>query len=108
MSLSRRLRALEAVVPPVRRGALLPDDPVAFARGLLAGTFAVADLDPAHPEHTGWVCRMIAFLDTLSPEHQAWLRDQRAWHARAYPDAVLLPAAEEEVLVGLDAVMRRG
>lgn len=108
MTLSRRLRKLEIVAVPVRRGKSLPEDPVTFARAFLAGAFAVGDIDPAHPEHTGWLCRMHAFLVTLGPEHQEWLRVQRQLHPRAYPDAVLLPATDEEILGALDEVMRCG
>ena len=108
MTLSRRLRKLEAVVPPGHQGPVLPDDPVAFARSFLAGEFAVADIDPRHPEHMGWAVLASAFLSTLVPEHQAWLRVQRQLHPRAYPDALLSPATDEQILAALDQVMRRG
>ncbi len=108
MSLARRVRKLEGIVVPVRRGKTLPQDPASFARGLLAGEFAAADIDPTHPHHTGWLVRAGAFLATLSPEHQAWLRLERERDPRAYPDALLLPAPEEVILAALDEVMRRG
>lgn len=108
MRLAARVQKLEATVRPVRRTRPVPDDPVAFARGLLAGTFGVDDLDPTDPDQTGWLVRLHAFLDTLGPEHQEWLRGQRQLHPRAYPDAVLLPATDEEIWAALDEVMRRG
>ena len=51
---------------------------------------------------------MHSFLVTLGPEHQDWLRLQRQLHPRAYPDALLLPATDEQILAALDEVMRRG
>jgi hypothetical protein len=106
--LSSRLRKLEAVAPPARRGKVLPEDPVAFARGLLAGDFVPGDIDPMHPDHMGWMCRMHVFLIMLTPEHQAWLRLQRELDPRSYPGDLLLPAPEDEILAALDEVMRRG
>ena len=108
MSLSRRVRRLESAPRPAPPARPLPGDPASFARALLAGEFGVEDVDPAHPDHTGWLCRMHAFLGTLTPEHQARLGLQRQLHPRAYPDALLLPASEEEILAVLDEVMRRG
>ncbi|AWM36967.1 hypothetical protein GobsT_51530 [Gemmata obscuriglobus] len=108
MSLARRVRALADRIPPARPGTDLPTDPVAFGRGLLRGDFGPADLDPTHPDHTGWAVQALAFLGTLRPEHQAWLRDQRERFPGAYPDALLLPATDEQIVAALDQVMRRG
>lgn len=84
MTLARRLRVLEAAAPPpAPTRPHLPDDPVVFAQGLLAGAFGPVDLDPGHPHHTGWLCRMAAFLGTLGAEHQAWLRGVRELNPRA-------------------------
>jgi hypothetical protein len=106
--LANRVRKLEALAPPVRRGLPLPSDPVSFARGLAAGEFTVADIDPNHPNHMGWACLCHVFLITLAPEHQAWLRRAREHDPRAYPGELLLPASEDQILATLDEVMRRG
>jgi len=90
------------------RGRAVPDDPVTFGRGLVAGVFGADDLDPRHSHHLGWLVQACAFLGTLDEEHQAWLRRARELDPRAYPDEVLLPADDEAVLAALDAVMRRG
>lgn len=79
MRLTARLHKLEGAVRPVRRAGRVPADPVAFGRAMLAGAFAVADLDPTDPDHTGWAAQVTAFLVTMSPEHQAWLRRARCW-----------------------------
>jgi hypothetical protein len=78
----------------------VPEDPVAFARGLLAGTFGPEDLDPRHPHHTGWVTTVVAFLGTLTPEH-------RAWEAEVGIKSVAT-CLDDVGLAALDAVMRRG
>lgn len=98
MTLTRRIHALEGRVPRRRKGRPVPDDPVAFARGLLAGLFGPADLDPRHPDHTGWLTRVYAFLTTLLPDHQEGLRGTGIGPASANVDK----------LAALDAVMRRG
>ena len=108
MSLARRVQKLAGRIPPPRPNSKLPTDPVAFGRGLLRGDFGPDDLDPTHPYHTGWAAQALAFLGTLQPEHQAWLRDQRERFPGAYPDALLLPATEEQIGAALDQVMRRG
>ncbi len=96
MRLQARLKKLKVTVRP-RTCRTVPDDPVAFARGLLAGAFGPADLDPTHPNHTGWLTRVCVFLTTLTPEHQAWLK------AAGIAD----PAANLDKIAALDAVMRR-
>ena len=108
MGLSRRVQKLEAAIPPIRSARPVPTDPVAFARGLLAGTFGLDDLDPTDPYQTGWLVRLHAFLGTLSPGHQAWLQRARESDPGAYPGDLLLPAPEAAIHTALDAVMRRG
>ncbi len=66
MRLSRRICTLESRIPRGRKGRPVPDDPVAFARGLLAGAFGPADIDPTHPHHTGWLTRECVFFTTLT------------------------------------------
>ena len=100
MTLARRLVALEQRAPAPRPGRPVPDDPVAFARGLLAGAFGPDDLDPTHPHHTGWVTTVVAFLGTLTPEHRAWEASVGIKSGATCLDAAGLAA--------LDAVMRRG
>ncbi|WP_439630637.1 hypothetical protein [Gemmata sp.] len=78
----------------------MPEDPVAFARGLLAGAFGPEDLDPRHPHHSGWLATAVAFLGTLTPEH-------RAWEAEAGIKGEVLDS-DNDMLAALDAVMRRG
>jgi anti-sigma factor ChrR (cupin superfamily) len=110
VKLDTRVARLEAVerARPVACGALVPEDPVALARGLLEGTVALADVARAGARHTGTVVRLVAFLGTLTPESQAWLRAERERMPGAYPDAVLLPEDADVVWDRLDAVMRRG
>ena len=108
MRLANRVKKLEALAPPVRPGKQLPSDPVAFGRAFVAGEFTVEDIDPTHPDHMGWAVRCSAFLATLLPEHQAYLRQERERHPRAYPDELLLPASDEQILAKMDEVMRRG
>ncbi|VTU02546.1 unnamed protein product [Gemmataceae bacterium] len=99
MTLSRRLDALEQRVPRPRPSGPVPDDPVAFARGLLAGAFSPEDIDPHHANQTGWLTIVVAFLGTLTPEHRAW---------EAAIGFVSDPmGTDEEVLAALDAVMCR-
>ncbi|WP_439624360.1 hypothetical protein [Gemmata sp.] len=100
MTLSRRFDALEQQIPRVKPGRPVPDHPVAFARGLLAGAFSPEDLDPCHPHHTGWLTTVYAFLTTLTPEHQASEAE-----AGIATGATCLDA---EGLAALDAFMRRG
>jgi hypothetical protein len=78
----------------------VPEDPVAFARGLLAGAFGPEDLDPRHPNHTGWLTTVVAFLGTLTPEHIAWEAEVGIKSVATCLDEVGLAA--------LDAVIRRG
>lgn len=92
----------------MRRGRALPDDPVAFARAFLAGAFAVGDIAPDGPDHVGWLTQLVAFLGTPAPEGQEWLRRERERAPGSYPDALLLPATDDEILSALDEVMRRG
>src|SRR5690349_14647958 len=101
MSLKHRVKKLEAVVPTAHPCAAVPGDPVSFARGLLAGAFGAGDLDPAHPHHTGWACRVSAFLIAIAPGHQAWLRAARERDPGAYPGNLLLPASGEEIAAAL-------
>ncbi len=98
MTLAKRICTLESLVPRRWKGRPVPDDPVAFARGLLAREFGPEDIDPTHPDHTGWLTRVCVFINTLTPEHQAWLT------ATGIAD----PAADLDELTALDAVMRRG
>ena len=100
MTLARRLAALEHRAPAPRLGRPVPDDPVAFARRLLAGAFGPEDLDPRHPHHTGWLTTVVAFLGTLTPEHRAWEASMGIKSVSTCLDAAGLAA--------LDAVMRRG
>ncbi|MBP3954831.1 hypothetical protein J8F10_05985 [Gemmata sp. G18] len=108
MNLGNRVGKLEFEIPVRRASTAVPNEPVAFARGLLAGAFGVDDLDRTNPNHTVWLAQMSAFLQTLKPEHQAWLRLVHERHPGAYPDQLLLPASDEQILEALDAVMRRG
>ncbi len=108
MTLGNRVGKLELQILVRRVTAAVPNDPVAFARGLLAGEFKVGDLDRTNPNHTGWLSQMCAFLQTLQPEHQSWLRLVHERHPGAYPGQILLPATDEQILDALDAVMRRG
>ncbi|AMV25165.1 hypothetical protein VT84_12270 [Gemmata sp. SH-PL17] len=108
MNLGNRVHKLEFQIPVRRVSAAVPNDPVAFARGFLAGAFGVDDLDRTNPNHTGWLAQMSAFLQTLEPDHQAWLRLVHERHSGAYPGQILLPASDEQVLEALDVVMRRG
>ncbi len=98
MTLARRIRTLERLLPPNRSGRTVPHDPVAFARGLLAGDFGPADLDPSHPDHTGWLTRVYAFRTTLLPEHQAWLT----------ATGIRQSGCDSGEFSALDAVMRKG
>jgi hypothetical protein len=101
VTLARRLVALEQRAPAARSDRRpVPDDPVAFARGLLAGAFGPEDIDPRHPHHTGWLTTVVAFLGTLTPEHRAWEAEVGITSAPLDSDA--------DVLAALDAVMRRG
>ncbi|MBP3954795.1 hypothetical protein J8F10_05805 [Gemmata sp. G18] len=108
MRLGSRVGKLEFEIPVRRVSATVPNDPVAFARGLLGGAFGVEDLDRTNPNHTGWLAQLCAFLQTLEPEHQAWLRLVHERHPGSYPAALLLPATDEQVWASLDEVMRRG
>ena len=108
MNLGSRVGKLELEIPVRRVTAAVPNDPVAFARGLLAGAFGVEDLDRTNPNHTGWLAQLFVFLQTLEPEHQAWLRLVHERHPGSYPGALLLPASDEQVWTALDDVMRRG
>ncbi|AMV25217.1 hypothetical protein VT84_12530 [Gemmata sp. SH-PL17] len=108
MNLGSRVGKLEHQIPVRQVTTAVPDDPVAFARGFLAGAFGVDDLDRTNPNHTGWLAQMCAFLQTLEPDHQAWLRLAHEQHPGAYPGQLLLPATDEQILEALDAVMRRG
>ncbi|MCE9561269.1 MAG: hypothetical protein K8U57_04370 [Planctomycetes bacterium] len=98
MTLAKRITTLERLVPRGKKGRPVPDDPVAFARGLLARQFAPADIDPTDPNHTGWLTRVYTFLITLTPEHQAWEREI------GIGGTGIEPVGFE----ALDAVMRRG
>jgi hypothetical protein len=100
LTLARRLSNLEYRVPLGRSGRPVPDDPVAFARGLLVGAFGPEDLDPRHPHHTGWLTTAVAFLGHLTPEHRAWEASVGITNGPTCLDDVGLAA--------LDAVMRRG
>ena len=107
MRISGRVRKLEGAAPP-RPARRLPTSPVAFARGLLAGSFSAADIDRTDPHQLGWAARLNAFLVTLSPGHQAWLRRERERDGLLHPGELLLPVGGEQILAALDAVMRRG
>ncbi|WP_439620680.1 hypothetical protein [Gemmata sp.] len=73
---------------------------MAFARGLLAVAFGPEDIDLRHPNHTGWLTTVYAFLTTLTPEYRAWEAE-----AGIAPEATCL---DETGLAALDAVMGRG
>ena len=108
MSLRTRLQTLATRRPPPPRTPVLPEDPVTWARGFVSGAWTIADIDPTHPDHLGWLARVMAFVTTLTPQHQQWLRQQRELTPGCYPDALLLPATNDEILAALDAVMRWG
>jgi hypothetical protein len=70
MTLTRRIASLERRVPQAPQRRPVPNDPAEFARGFLTGEFSTEDIDPHHPDHTGWLTRLFAFLITIRHDQE--------------------------------------
>jgi hypothetical protein len=100
MTLTRRIASLERRVPQGPQRRPVPNDPVEFARGFLTGVFSIEDTDPHHPDHTGWLTRLFAFLITVRHDQQMCQPG-----ASSEPDPSHLARADWQTL---DDYMRRG